>query len=362
MIEFTQGKPLSDIDPLSGCGNLTAFTRRLKNRCSNPNGNPYSLVIVDINSIRQINDTKGHTEGDRTIRWVAQLVGSELNIPIFRIGGDKFLGMLENEGYEQHEEMAFKLFEAMNRQGNNTGLPVPIASVSVIKYFGNEKFTPKKIFAHIFDSIQVVKEKHKKTIGIFTPDDLSPDRNEYAMGGIICGLDDYLDMIGDKVEQSLQLAFTDPITNLPNQRSAQVELSKLGQSSAKYSVIFIDGDDLHQYNKISIIAGDEMIKNLGQLIRQTIRPIDFLARWRVGDEFIVLLKDTDEIQGLIIAERLCRTIENETKGWVLPVTISIGVSTFPEHGLTPEEIVHGAELANAESKRNGKNRVTLYTL
>ncbi len=76
-----------------------------------------------------------------------------------------------------------------------------------------------------------------------------------------------------------------------------------------FSILFIDGDNLRLYNDISYSAGDDMLRQLAQLLSQHLRPGDFISRWRVGDEFLVLLPGTTKEDAFVVAERLRSEVE-----------------------------------------------------
>jgi GGDEF domain-containing protein len=93
----------------------------------------------------------------------------------------------------------------------------------------------------------------------------------------------------DRLDATHQIAYLDPVTQLPNSIAAEREMKRALQLSQRnndvFSILFIDGDNLRFYNDISYSAGDEMLRQLAQLLLQHLRPGDFIARWRVGDEF-----------------------------------------------------------------------------
>jgi len=169
--------------------------------------------------------------------------------------------------------------------------------------------------------------------------------------------------LGRMLEEAQTLATTDPVTGLPNLRAAQNQLTSLLREAAQnfqsLGILMIDGDDLREYNKISYAAGDEMLRALAETLRSSLRPGDFLARWRVGDEFLILLPETNLQQAAQIGRRLCQHVERSSQAWLLPVTISIGAAAYPETGLREAELLDQAETANARAKRLGKNRVEL---
>ena len=100
-----------------------------------------------------------------------------------------------------------------------------------------------------------------------------------------------------------------------------------------------------------------MIRNLANTLSQHLRPGDFLARWRVGDEFFVILPETPSEKALHVAERLRAAVEDESKTWRIPVSISIGVAEYPASGASIRELLDAVEKSAKQAKDNGKNQV-----
>ena len=132
------------------------------------------------------------------------------------------------------------------------------------------------------------------------------------------------------------------------------------RTNEEFSILFIDGDNLRFYNDISYSAGDDMLKRLAEVLSKHLRPGDFIARWRVGDEFLVLLPATTRDGAFVVAERLRVEVEIQSKSWEIPITISIGLSTFPTHGETSKELLLAVEKAAKHSKEHGKNQITAF--
>ena len=168
-----------------------------------------------------------------------------------------------------------------------------------------------------------------------------------------------------RLDATHQIAYLDPVTQLPNSIVAEREMKRAIEESKRdlhvFSILFIDVDNLRLYNDISYSAGDDMLRNLAAVLSRSLRPGDFIARWRVGDEFLVLLPQTAERDALMVAERLRQAVQVESMGWQIPVTISIGVSSYPMDGSTTEELLLAVEKALKHSKENGKNQVTVVS-
>jgi diguanylate cyclase (GGDEF)-like protein len=161
--------------------------------------------------------------------------------------------------------------------------------------------------------------------------------------------------------QVQNLALNDEVSGLPNQRAARyVMRKKFNHSQAEqepFSILFIDGDNLKQYNTLGYQRGNLMIRDLGKLMADQLRREDFLARWFSGDEFLVILPKADRMEALRVGERLRSKVEKTTRKWPFPITISVGVATYPLDGSTMEELLVKAEKANALAKKEGKNKV-----
>jgi diguanylate cyclase (GGDEF)-like protein len=169
--------------------------------------------------------------------------------------------------------------------------------------------------------------------------------------------------LGHMLNIAFRLAYNDPVGNLPNliatQRKLELTLAEASASQQQFSVFLIDGDDLKRYNKVSYAAGDLLIAQLSAALISSIRPGDFVGRWRFGDEFILILPDTDLEHAVKIGERVRLAVWEASQEWLFPTSVSIGVVHCPRHGVTLDELQQKAELALAQAKASGKNRVVL---
>jgi diguanylate cyclase (GGDEF)-like protein len=182
---------------------------------------------------------------------------------------------------------------------------------------------------------------------------------------VINTLTERLLMFATRLDATHKLAYIDPITQLPNsiaaEREMQLAIEQAHREQNVLSILFIDGDNLRYYNDISYSTGDEMLRRLGELLTRHLRPGDFIARWRVGDEFLVLLPSTQGETAYIVAERLRAAVEIDSKAWEIPITISVGIASYPENGTTVDDLLGAVEKAAKFSKDHGKNRITSVT-
>lgn len=166
------------------------------------------------------------------------------------------------------------------------------------------------------------------------------------------------------LDETTQLALTDPLTGLPNQRALDLflttELPRARRQGYTLALLLIDGDSLRQYNaRYGYNAGDEWIRALGATLARETRASDLAVRWRKGDEFAVALPETGREEALEVAERIRRAIPRATATLPAEATVSIGLALFPADGQTSDDLLGSAEAANRLAKRLGKNRIAL---
>src|SRR5699024_6252602 len=99
-----------------------------------------------------------------------------------------------------------------------------------------------------------------------------------------------------------------------------------------------------------------------EVIRSQVRRVDIAARYG-GEEFVVLLEDTSADGAYLFAERLRARVEalrHQSEDIVFQVTISLGIAVYPEHAQDDQTLLEQADAALYSSKRNGRNRVTMW--
>jgi diguanylate cyclase len=126
----------------------------------------------------------------------------------------------------------------------------------------------------------------------------------------------------------------------------------------------VDVDHFKKYNDTyGHKEGDRVLKQMGGLLVKTLREVDALARFG-GEEFVVLLPDTDRNGALAVGEKLRRIVESEqftlTDQNPIPVTISVGVANYPDDVQELEDLIDHTDLALYDAKDQGRNRVVAY--
>lgn len=163
-----------------------------------------------------------------------------------------------------------------------------------------------------------------------------------------------------------RLARVDSLTGLPNRRTFDEaldrELVRAARSGEPLSLVMIDVDHFKRINdSLGHAGGDEVLRRIGRILATTLRQIDLAARFG-GEEFALVLPDCSAPAALMLTEELRRAIGACHGGRPeLAVTISAGVATYPRNALTGAELLAQADEALYQSKRDGRNRVSLAT-
>jgi diguanylate cyclase (GGDEF)-like protein len=169
----------------------------------------------------------------------------------------------------------------------------------------------------------------------------------------------------ERYHQAKEKAFIDDVTEVYNARyllqATEREIHRAARSGKELSVLFLDLDRFKRVNdQYGHIVGSNVLRHLSEVLLDCVRQIDTLARYG-GDEFTILLVDTPLRGGVAVAERIRRTVAETifegTGGAPIRLTISIGVSTFPDHARDREGLLDAADKAMYRAKSKGRNCV-----
>jgi diguanylate cyclase (GGDEF)-like protein len=176
--------------------------------------------------------------------------------------------------------------------------------------------------------------------------------------------------IQDLLQKTQEMSVTDGLTNLYNQTHLfllfRLQLKKSQRYHKCFSIIIFDVDHFKNYNDNNgHLKGSDVLRQMGGIMRRCFRSSDVLAKYG-GDEFVIILPESDKVGAFLAADRLREEVEAEPfEGRehqpLGKITLSLGISSYPEHGSTIEELLDHADKALYYAKESGRNKTVLYS-
>ncbi len=176
--------------------------------------------------------------------------------------------------------------------------------------------------------------------------------------------------IRDLLHHTRELSVTDGLTNLYNQSHffllLKLQLEKSKRYHAPFALIIFDVDHFKTYNDNNgHLKGSAALRRVGDLMRQIFRSSDLMAKYG-GDEFVVILPNSDKVGAFLAGDRMRELVDEqpfdgEEQQPSHKITISLGISSYPEHGQTLEEIMDRADKALYVAKNSGRNKCVIYS-
>jgi two-component system cell cycle response regulator len=175
----------------------------------------------------------------------------------------------------------------------------------------------------------------------------------------------YQDRLRSDLGTALELALTDPLTGLYNQRYLSRHLRGLMDSGQAWqlAVLMVDVDHFKLVNdRYGHASGDRALRLIADTLRTNTRVFDSLARYG-GEEFVVVMPATGPAEAEAAAERLRSAVESlsfyPTGDNKVLLTVSVGVACMADSAITPDALLQAADAALYDAKRNGRNRVEM---
>ncbi|WNB77351.1 sensor domain-containing protein [Methylomonas koyamae] len=165
------------------------------------------------------------------------------------------------------------------------------------------------------------------------------------------------------------LAHHDPLTKLPNRMlflsRLQHTIEKARRQSTQMAVLMLDLDRFKDVNdSFGHLAGDDLLQMVARRLIKRLRSSDTVCRLG-GDEFVVLLEEVGHPEAAAhVATQIIKTL---SQTWHLPsgnevrIGVSVGISMFPEHGNTPDQLIQHADTALYQAKNEGRNRFKYFS-
>ncbi|MEL7231560.1 MAG: PleD family two-component system response regulator [Pseudomonadota bacterium] len=175
----------------------------------------------------------------------------------------------------------------------------------------------------------------------------------------------YVEILRQRIDRGLELSILDQLTGLYNRRYMLNQLEqwrkRLCDGEQHLSIVSLDIDHFKMVNdRHGHQAGDRVLETFAQRLQQNIRPKDIACR-PGGEEFLIIMPETDHTQAKAGAERIRKAVAAEGfgigGGTALTVTVSAGVATYAGGDESVGDLMHRADLALYEAKKAGRNQV-----
>jgi diguanylate cyclase (GGDEF)-like protein len=165
--------------------------------------------------------------------------------------------------------------------------------------------------------------------------------------------------------QLWEMAVTDSLTGLYVRRYFMVKLQEEFHRAERYGkILSVVMADLDLFKKINDThghtTGDRVLKIVAKFIQKNVRDVDVIARYG-GEEFVLLLPEADKEEAYTVSERLRQMLAELEITDVPPMTISLGIASYPQDAKNIESLIRKADTAMYAAKQSGRNRVMVYS-
>ncbi|HKJ27493.1 MAG TPA: GGDEF domain-containing protein, partial [Anaerolineales bacterium] len=154
-------------DTLTGVGNMIGFYENLRSRMETERDTPFSLISIDINDLRKVNENLGRSAGDSAIRWFALVLSEETNGEVYRIGGDEFAVILSDIAPETIRSVLKKLEKRFNEESQRGHLEPPVGRIAVVNFSKMTEWSVERTMGTIYSVLNKRKDFQSNNYEIF---------------------------------------------------------------------------------------------------------------------------------------------------------------------------------------------------
>lgn len=367
------------VDNATGHGNLLALFFTMQEKLSRmPRGSKILLALIWLQAkdFSSLQHRYQEEEINRLHRRIAEAIHASADgnflkqgtNSLYRVGPGEFALLVEHESCSELHKWALELRQRLSKQTYPPLEELLMWQMSAICYP-----TCATSFGHLLAYTHLFLNKNKADdLHLACPGNPQYQNTQFLAFELHNNATNLINSLSPKILNTITelskthlMAFTDPMTELPNQRAARLYLQKLmtwaDNQKQPIGLMLIDGDKLYEYNELfGYEAGNEMIHWLGQRLRRLVPAAHYVARWLSGDEFLVFCPGKSCEQVTLLAQRLCDAIHQASHELLLPITVSVGTATYPRDAKSGKELLRSLEMANKLAKRKGRNQVVNF--
>ncbi len=263
------------------------------------------------------------------------------------------------------EGSAYKIGERIPMKGSGTGWVITQKKAFIEPNLSKERYfqTGENFYKQGLRSMAYMPLSAKgKIIGSFIVASSKPDAYSPWHVKLLEQLASQISMPLENAKlyaKAEQKARVDELTGLLNRRSLDEmldsEISRHSRYGGVFSLAIVDLDSFKAYNdNYGHLSGDKLLRQIGNIIKGAIRYADHAYRYG-GDEFAILLPQTDAHAALQVTERVRKKIAEGATTGKIPVTASIGLASWPDDGISHTDIIAAADVTLYRAKRDGGN-------
>ena len=323
-------------DPLTGLVNRTLLQDRLRRAEGG------SVVLLDLDEFRRVNDLHGHEAADRVLEAVARRLLAAFPPPatVARLGGDEFVVLLPDDEVDAAHAATLRALELLHEPLEMRGGALLITACAGIA--SARAGHPERALSRADAAMYAAKSAGPGRTAVLDPDEAPLSRAQ----------------VGAHLHALEQQVRTDPLTGLPNVRALREALDALGRTASldgvPFSTAFLDIDHFGAYNHThGDAAGDRTLTAVGQALRLATRADDRVFR-KGGEELVVLMPGTVVEDAAVAGERLGAAVRelalpHDGAPGTPVVTVTVGVAGWTP-GEAPDEVLERSSQAAFAAK------------
>ncbi|MDH5178677.1 MAG: GGDEF domain-containing protein [Gammaproteobacteria bacterium] len=365
---------LANVDALTGLTGRKEFQRSMESlEDGNTGAVSVSLLFINMDKFKFLNDSFGHLAGDTVLREVAVLIRQHfINAGnISRLSGDEFTVLLEQDsaGAMQAAEL-FRQQVARHGFSCKTDITVSIGVSTYHPAAGYAEFVQ-----HANEALYAAKAGGRNSVVCYDTlkdmasakgDDVETRNFENLTRVLSERASNLIARRGRKILDSMRSeAERDGLTGVYNRKyfnnRFQREFDLARKNNRAFSIALLDIDFFGRFNKAyGVLIGDKVLKTLCDAVQKNIRTVDWFARYG-GEEFCLVMTDTDRHNAFEVTQRIHQIIRNleigYSEGEMLHITASIGLVTLSETDTGPDAMIQRASKLLNTAKESGRDQI-----